>query len=132
VEFLVDDTSEEFFFLEMNTRIQVEHGVTEAAYGSLDLVELMIRQGICEHEGSFLPDDSEYLQRNKYSQTPIMHSVEARVYAENPSENFRPSPGILQLVDFRLAHENFPEWLRVDTWVSQTSSYYVLKLMALV
>jgi urea carboxylase len=117
VEFLVDDPSGAFFFLEMNTRIQVEHGVTEASHGTLDLVELMILQGLAEQSGSLLLDPSNHLDQARYdaADAPQMYSVEARIYAENPAENFRPSPGVLQLVDF--GEEPYPDWLRIDTWV---------------
>ncbi|KAI0028655.1 urea carboxylase [Vararia minispora EC-137] len=116
VEFLVDESSGEFFFLEMNTRIQVEHSVTEVSRAGLDLVELMILQGVEERSGSFLSSSSEHLIQAHYPISPQSHAVEARVYAENPLEDFRPSPGVLQLVDF--GGEPYPEWLRIDTWVS--------------
>jgi biotin carboxylase len=51
VEFLVDDTTGDFFFLEMNTRLQVEHGITELCYG-VDLVALMLQQADYEKAGS--------------------------------------------------------------------------------
>ncbi|VDB91707.1 unnamed protein product [Peniophora sp. CBMAI 1063] len=115
VEFLVDDISSSFFFLEMNTRIQVEHGVTEAAQGSLDLVELMIQQGIEEANGSSLSETA--LDQDQYADVPDVHAIEVRIYAENPAESFRPSPGVLQLVDWEHGHR-IPDWMRIDTWVS--------------
>ncbi|KZV63052.1 urea carboxylase [Peniophora sp. CONT] len=115
VEFLVDDVSSSFFFLEMNTRIQVEHGITEVAQGSLDLVELMIKQGMEEARGSCLSED--ILSQDLYADVPTVHAIEARIYAENPIENFRPSPGVLQLVDWSHG-QRMPEWMRIDTWVS--------------
>lgn len=80
IEFLVDE-SEDFYFLEMNTRLQVEHPVTEMVTG-LDLVELQIQ--IAENKKlSFKQGD--LLQQG--------HSIELRVYAENPDNNFLPSIG---------------------------------------
>ena len=102
----------------MNTRIQVEHGVTEFAQGSLDLVELMIQQGVEEAKQSSLSAD--ILSQDRYISVPLVHAIEARVYAENPAENFRPSPGVLQFVDW--GHEQWmPGWLRIDTWVRTPS-----------
>ncbi|KAJ6506862.1 allophanate hydrolase subunit 2-domain-containing protein [Mycena sanguinolenta] len=119
VEFLVDNDTCDFFFLEMNTRIQVEHPVTEAVYPGLDLVGMMIQQGIA---ASGLAKDSPEMQQSMYDSllvkggaTGICHAIEARIYAENPAAEFRPCPGVLQ-------HVNLPttehEWLRVDTWIS--------------
>jgi acetyl-CoA carboxylase biotin carboxylase subunit len=82
VEFVVGP-DENFYFLEMNTRIQVEHPVTEMVTG-LDLITLQILVA----EGEKLPYSQEEIQRNGWA-------VEVRVYAEDPEENFRPSPGKL-------------------------------------
>ena len=98
----------------MNTRIQVEHPVTEEIHPFLDIVELMILQGIAQHRGGFLPEDS--LLYKAGTTLPATHAIEARVYAENPAEGFRPSPGTLQCVDFSLSGSS-PQWLRIDTWV---------------
>ncbi|RAL09833.1 bifunctional urea carboxylase/allophanate hydrolase [Aspergillus homomorphus CBS 101889] len=109
VEFLVDDESADFFFLEMNTRLQVEHGVSELCYG-VDLVYLMLRQADCERGGQpGLP--SEVLKTLGHPQ-PVGWAIEARLYAEVPLRNFAPSPGLLQSV---LWPEG--EGIRVDTWV---------------
>ncbi|KAF4001401.1 urea carboxylase [Saccharomyces cerevisiae] len=94
------EKKDEFYFLEVNTRLQVEHPITEMVTG-LDLVEWMIR--IAANDA---PDfDSTKVEVNGVS-------MEARLYAENPLKNFRPSPGLL--VDVK-----FPDWARVDTWVKK-------------
>src|SRR6185436_5227589 len=72
VEFLYDAEREQFFFLEMNTRLQVEHGVTEEVMG-IDLVEWMIRGGAGDF--AFLDVDPP---------APRGHSVQVRLYAEDP------------------------------------------------
>ncbi|CCM00309.1 uncharacterized protein FIBRA_02339 [Fibroporia radiculosa] len=115
VEFLVDDATGDFFFLEMNTRLQVEHPVTEAVNPGLDIVELMIHQGIAQRDtnhGGLTPHE---LQQDPYEVTPnvkLLHSIEARIYCENPAAQFKPSPGVLQKVEFLRA-----DWLRLENWV---------------
>ncbi|KAH7906361.1 allophanate hydrolase subunit 2-domain-containing protein [Hygrophoropsis aurantiaca] len=118
VEFLVDDDTGDFFFLEMNTRIQVEHPITEAIHPGVDIVALMIEQGIARQETSLggLDPMHSALYQVMYDNNIAMghtHAIEARVYSENPAEEFKPSPGVLQLVDIPKQ-----EWLRVDHWVS--------------
>ena len=100
VEFLYDDDTQEFFFLEVNTRLQVEHGVTEQVTG-IDLVEWMILEAAGE-----LP------LLNSVTTTPRGASIEARVYAEDPAQNFQPTPGKLTLVRFPS-----PDLARVETWI---------------
>ena len=96
VEFLVD-SERNFYFLEMNTRLQVEHPVTELITG-LDLVELQIRVARGEH----LPFAQEDLRITG-------HALELRVYAEDPLNNFLPSVGTLHR--YRLPQG---EGIRVD------------------
>ena len=82
VEFIVEPSGR-FYFMEMNTRLQVEHPVTEMITG-LDLVEWQLRVA----SGEPLPLTQEQLTRKG-------HSIEARIYAENPDKNFLPSVGTL-------------------------------------
>ncbi|GIH61757.1 5-oxoprolinase/urea amidolyase family protein [Microbispora siamensis] len=111
VEFIYDPARAEPYFLEVNTRLQVEHPVTEAIYG-VDLVEWMLRlaQG----------DVSQVRAALENPPAATGHAVEARVYAEDPSRDHRPSAGLLTRVAF-------PEGVRVDGWVetgTQVSSAY--------
>ena len=98
VEFIYDNLSGEFYFLEVNTRLQVEHGVTEEVTG-VDLVEWMVKQAA----GEMPPLGSMKIQ-------PTGSSIQVRVYAEDPRRNFQPSAG-------RLLHVRWPETARVETWV---------------
>ena len=107
VEFLLTPDGE-FFFLEVNTRLQVEHPVTEAVTG-LDLVRLQIRVA----EGRPLPPEAI---------EPVMegHAIEVRLYAEDPANDFLPVTGTLE----RFA---ISDGLRVDTGVesgTEVSPYY--------
>jgi urea carboxylase len=110
VEYLVDDVSADFFFLEMNTRLQVEHGITELCYG-VDLVELMLRQADAELQGK-KGLDPEYLASLQPTSGPQGAAVEVRIYAENPARDYAPSPGTLQDV-----HWADLEGARIDTWI---------------
>jgi urea carboxylase len=100
VEFVYDAATGEFYFLEVNTRLQVEHGVTEQVYG-VDLVAWMLQLAA----GDLEPFDSMVLQ-------PKGASIQVRLYAEDPAKNFQPSAGLLTEVAF-------PEDARVDGWVER-------------
>jgi urea carboxylase len=107
VEFVYDADREEFYFLEVNTRLQVEHGVTEAVYG-VDLVEWMVRTAAGD------PPDLTRIPE------PRGHAIEARIYAEDPAREFRPSAG-------RITALSWPSAARVDTWIepgSEVSAFY--------
>lgn len=110
VEYLVDDETGDYFFLEMNTRLQVEHGITELCYG-IDLVELMLQQADAELAGKG-GLDSDHI-KSLQPTSPKGSAVEVRVYAENPLRDYAPSPGLLQLVEWA----DVPN-TRIDTWVS--------------
>ena len=88
VEFLLDPTSGDFYFMEMNTRIQVEHGITELVTG-VDLVRQQLRIA------SGLPLD--ITQEEVHFQG---HAMECRINAEDPAHNFRPCPGTVEFVHF--------------------------------
>ncbi|QKE62570.1 urea carboxylase [Aquipseudomonas campi] len=104
VEFVYDSAAERFYFLEVNTRLQVEHGVTEQVWG-VDLVRWMI-----ELAAGDLAPLSELAKGLK----PSGHAIQARLYAEDPGRDFQPSPGLLTAVDFPKADGKS---LRIDTWV---------------
>ena len=97
IEFLVDD-KQQFYFLEMNTRIQVEHPVTEMVSG-IDLVREQIRI----EQGIPLGQKQEEIKS-------IGHAIEVRIYAEDPANQFRPSPG--QVVNYQ---EPEDPSIRLDT-----------------
>jgi len=108
VEYLYDTASDEFYFLEVNTRLQVEHGVTEEVNG-VDLVEWMVRQAA----GDMPPLDEASIK-------PKGASIQVRLYAEDPGHDFRPSAGLL-------THVVWPKGTRVETWVergTEVSPFY--------
>jgi hypothetical protein len=85
IEYLVDEKGENFYFMEMNTRIQVEHPVTEEVMGC-ELIKEQIRVAA-----------GEPLSRHVLEATPRGHSIECRINAEDPFNNFAPSPGTIEL-----------------------------------
>ena len=104
VEFVFDSDAQRFYFLEVNTRLQVEHGVTEQVWG-VDLVRWMIELAA----GDLAP-----LAELAAGLQPRGHAVQARLYAEDPGKDFQPSPGLLTAVQFPEADGKA---LRIDTWV---------------
>ncbi len=100
VEFVCDAASGAFYFLEVNTRLQVEHGVTEQVCG-VDLVAWMLQLAA----GDLPPLDT-------LQPTPRGASIQVRLYAEDPAKNFQPSAGLLTDVVF-------PPRARVDSWVER-------------
>jgi urea carboxylase len=100
VEFIYDAQEQAFHFLEVNTRLQVEHGVTEEVTG-VDLVEWMVLGA----SGDLPPLSSLSIQ-------PSGASIQVRLYAEDPARNFQPCSGTLTSV-------KFPQHVRVETWVEQ-------------
>ena len=102
VEFLYDAEREAAYFLEVNTRLQVEHGVTELVFG-VDLVRWMVELAAGE-----LPP----LSQLGVGLAPSGCAMEARLCAEDPQHDFRPSPGTTSVVSFP-SHEG----VRVDTWL---------------
>jgi len=109
VEYVYDADAQAFYFLEVNTRLQVEHGITEAVRG-VDLVEWMIRVAY----DSTLPLSPEEIPAAQG------HAIEVRVYAEDPFKNFQPSTG-------KLTGWSMPQNCRVDTWCErgvEVSSFY--------
>ncbi|HFT8010651.1 TPA: urea carboxylase [Burkholderia cenocepacia] len=108
VEFVFDASTRQFYFLEVNTRLQVEHCVTEAVTG-VDLVEWMILQA----EGDLPPLDT-------LAVAPRGASIQVRLYAEDPHKQFQPSAGLL-------THVAFPDNVRVDGWIeagTEISAHY--------
>lgn len=97
VEYIYDERRNEFYFLEVNARLQVEHPITEMVTG-LDLVEWMLLIA-----ADTPPDFSQKI-------TVSGASMEARLYAENPVKGFMPSPG-------QLTEVKFPSFARIDGWV---------------
>ncbi len=109
VEYVYDQETDQFYFLEVNTRLQVEHGVTEEVYG-VDLVKWMIE--LSAGEMSSLPGNLQ----------AYGHAIQARLYAEDPNKDFQPSSGLLSQVEFPIT-----DGLRIDSWIStgiEVSPYF--------
>ncbi|WP_417509369.1 urea carboxylase [Methylophaga sp.] len=109
VEFVYDADNQQFYFLEVNTRLQVEHGVTEEVYG-VDLVRWMVEVGAKESQ---LPATAP---------EPKGHAIQVRLYAEDPHKQFQPSSGLLTQVIWPKS-----EAIRVDYWVKagiEVSPFY--------
>lgn len=102
VEFIYDADSGAFYFLEVNARLQVEHGVTEEVYG-VDLVEWMLR---------LAADEMINLQTWREQLSPRGHAVQVRIYAEDPYRDFQPCADLLTEVVFPEA-----QGVRIDSWV---------------
>lgn len=92
IEYLFDSKSKEFFFMEMNTRIQVEHCVTEEVF-DVDLIAEMIRSAA-----------GEKLSLTQDSLVAEGHAIECRINAENPDQNFMPCPGKISSLHFPGGH----------------------------
>ena len=105
VEFIFDTDTDKYYFMEMNTRLQVEHPVTEMITG-LDLVEWQIRVAA----GQTLPITEQ-------SKVPLRgHSLEARIYAEDPDQGFLPQSGVLSVLR---EPQQTPGVVRIDSGVRQ-------------
>jgi acetyl-CoA carboxylase biotin carboxylase subunit len=104
VEFIVDKNNN-FYFLEVNTRLQVEHPITEIAT-NIDIVKTQILVAM----GNKLPFNQEEIKQN-------LHVIEARVNAEDPENNFIPSPGQVKILKFPY----FVKDLRIDTYLEENS-----------
>jgi urea carboxylase len=100
VEFVLDARTGAFYFLEVNTRLQVEHGVTEEVTG-IDLVEWMVKQAAGELAGL-----AEFEAR------PCGASIQVRLYSEDPGKNFQPATGTITDL-------HFPPAARVETWIER-------------
>jgi len=113
VEFLYDPESERFWFLEMNTRLQVEHPVTELVQG-VDLVALQV--AAVESSASPAP------RASREADDPKGHAIEVRLYAEDPAADYQPQSGTLTTFEIPLA-----EGIRVDAGFesgSEVSTHY--------
>ncbi|WP_073604455.1 urea carboxylase [Vibrio aerogenes] len=107
VEFVLDQKTQAFYFLEVNTRLQVEHGVTEEVFG-VDLVEWMVRQG------AGVLDLSGWEDRQ-----PQGHAIQVRLYAEDPNKNFQPCAGLLSHVEWpQISGLRIEHWIEAGTEVS--------------
>lgn len=92
VEFLYDADSGKFGFLEMNTRLQVEYAVTDQSLG-VDVAKWQIRW----FDGRESEIPTEHIRKNRLKN--LQHAIECRVYAEDPANNYAPSPGLIEKLD---------------------------------
>ncbi|MGJ8679360.1 urea carboxylase [Paraglaciecola sp.] len=125
VEYIFDQTSQQFYFLEVNTRLQVEHGITELCF-NVDLVEWMLQ----------IAFDDGYSKGDALQATDLApidnlvsngHAIQARIYAENPAKNFQPSSGLLTQVEWPEQYQTDTQTLRIDHWVEagiEVSPYF--------
>ena len=104
VEFILDSETGDFYFLEMNTRIQVEHPVTEMTTGQ-DLIAMQLQHAFGSKTAVLRQDQIEHSG----------HSIECRIYAEDPAKMFLPSPGTLEKMSMPAADE----YVRIDTGVRE-------------
>lgn len=108
VEFIYDTKSKDFYFLEVNTRLQVEHGITEEVFG-IDLVRWMVE----------LANGNNPIA-DIHSLTPSGCAMEFRVYAEDPGKDYQPSTGTITCA-------TFPDNIRCDLWIqagTEVGSFY--------
>ncbi|HIG87532.1 MAG TPA: acetyl-CoA carboxylase biotin carboxylase subunit [Planctomycetes bacterium] len=105
IEFLMDAESGDLHFMEMNTRLQVEHGISECITG-VDIVREQIRVAA-----------GEKLEQAQEDITVSGHAIECRINAEDPTRNFQPTPG--DLTRFQVPRDLGPGSLRVDTHVQE-------------
>jgi urea carboxylase len=115
VEFVYDPQREQAYFLEMNTRLQVEHPVTEEVYG-VDLVEWML---LLATGGVADAPDADGLDAAVFAADPVPTgcAVEARVYAEDPDKESAPCPGLVTNAEFPAAGLVGDATVRIDGWI---------------
>ncbi|MCO5549796.1 hypothetical protein L7F22_003270 [Adiantum nelumboides] len=132
LEFLVDDETGEFYFLECNTRIQVEHCVTEEVW-DVDIVALMLHQADAQlgKDGALSREQLEAIERDN-PPSPLTWAIEARLYCENPLRNFDPSPGLLQQIDWKSDPKlhRIESWVQTGTRITQSYDPLLAKLIA--
>ena len=112
VEFIMD-AQQKFYFMEMNTRLQVEHPVTEMVTG-VDLVEMQLRAAA-----------GEVLDLKQDDVTLSGHAFEARIYAEDPENNFMPGAGPLTHLSTPAAADD----VRIETGVRQGDAIWLISLI---
>jgi urea carboxylase len=123
IEFLLVDNGPNdidtgtFYFLEMNTRLQVEHGITELV-NNIDLVEWMLQLSLKDHRSQFnhllMNKIIDFRNHIQFSYSPCGHSIEARIYAEDPNHDYMPASGLITFIKW----PNHRPWLRIDTWIT--------------